>query len=93
MALKIDGYDIQNQAAGTYPFHLIGGLYALTATASWGGGNLALNILGPDGTTYVAVLPAITSNGFATLSLPKGAYQFVGTTATAIYAKIVSIPT
>lgn len=93
MALKIDGYDLQNKAAGTYLFHLLGGLYALTATATWGGGNLALNILGPDGSTYVPVLPAITSNGFATLSLPKGAYEFVGTTASAIYARIVSIPT
>lgn len=93
MALEKDGYDLPTHVPGTYTFRLLGGLYALTVVATWGGGNLVMNILGPDGTTYVAVLPAITSNGFAVLSLPKGAYEFVVTTATGVYAKIVSVPT
>lgn len=92
MSHQVDGFVISNEGAGSYAFTLLGGLYSLVATGTWGGGNLALEILGPDGSTYVSVLPAITASGYATLSLPKGAYKFVVTTATAVYAALLGIP-
>jgi hypothetical protein len=40
--------------------------------ATFGGGNMQLQLLGPDGTTWLGVGSAITANGFASLALVPG---------------------
>ncbi len=89
----VDGFTISNGGAATSKFPLHGGQYGLIAVATWGGGNLAFNMLAPDGVTYVPVLPAITANAYATIYLPRGSYEFIVTTATAVYANLLSIQT
>jgi len=82
-----------NHAAGTIgPFTVYGGYYQFSAKATWGGGNVQLNQLGADGTTYVANGAAITADGVQYVYLPPGSVQFVITTATASYGKLVRIP-
>lgn len=73
-------------------FRLLGGLYGIMVTATWGGGNLTLKGLCADGTTYVAVATAITADGYATAYLPAGTYKADITTATAMYLTIAPIP-
>ena len=57
------------------PFTLLGGLYAL-ALSSTTTVSATLEILQPDGSTFVAVAAAQTA-AFATYSLPPGTYQIV----------------
>ncbi|MDT5016569.1 MAG: hypothetical protein QOD39_2729 [Mycobacterium sp.] len=82
-----------NISATTAAFLLDGGLYAVTSKGTWGGGNLALQRLSSDGSTYVTCLTAFTADGYATVSLPPGSYKFAVTTATAVYVDIVAIAT
>lgn len=42
-----------NISASTSPFVLEGGLYAASAVATFGGGSIKLQMLGPDGSTYL----------------------------------------
>lgn len=72
-------------------FILRGGLYALTITATWGGGSATLQRLVPGTSTYVTVQTAFTADGFAAMNLPNGTYKLVIATATALSADIVSI--
>ncbi len=37
------------------PFPLLGGRYGISCKATFGGGDIILSILGPDGTTYVPI--------------------------------------
>lgn len=80
------------KSATVGPFNLSGGLYGVTAIATWGGGNATLQKLAADGSTYVTCLTAFTANGYATASLPPGIYQVSITTATAVGVDIVKIP-
>ena len=64
-----------------------GGRGVFTAVATWGGGNIALQYLGPDGSTWLAVGSALTANGLATFELPPGQIRAAVTTATASYAQ------
>ena len=80
-----------NISATTAAFGLKGGLYAVTAKGTWGGGNITLQRLAFDATTYVTCLTAITADGYATVSLPAGTYKVAVTTATAVYVDIVAI--
>lgn len=83
-----------NAAAGTSAtFELKGGAYAFLY-AGTGAGTVDLNILGPDGSTFVATdLTQITATtGYQTLTLPPGQYQVVIAGFTANYVKIVRIP-
>lgn len=73
-------------------FSLLGGLYGIMVTATWGGGNVTLKGLCADGTTYVAVATAISADGYATAYLPAGKYRLDITTATAMYLTISPIP-
>lgn len=70
---------------------LLGGVYAITVTASFGGGSVALQRYSGDGSTLVSVLPPFTSNGYGAISLPPGQYQLTITTATAVYAEVVKV--
>lgn len=71
-----------------------GGLGMLTMEATWGGGNVALQVLSPIG-TWIAVGTdtTMTVNGTAGFILPNGARIRVAiTTATAVFAYASLIP-
>jgi hypothetical protein len=88
------GIVFQNIGTGaTAPFTLDGGQFTGIATATWGGGNVALQILAADGVTYVTVA-AFTSAVTVrlTLLLPAGQYRFLVTTATAVYISLTNRP-
>lgn len=89
----IDSNRQSNIGAGsTAAFQLAGGTYHVSAIGTWGGGNLALEALGPDGTTYLPMITAISANGVAVVQLPQGQYRWTVTTATGVYARITRIP-
>jgi hypothetical protein len=64
----------------------------LSVEATFGGGNVQLQLLGPDGSTWLAVGRAITSNGFSSQALPPGQYRIAITTATGVFAALTSVP-
>lgn len=70
----------------------IGGMYGLTAHATWGGGSATLEILAADGSTYLTAATAISADGYATAYLPPGSYKLHIATATAVYFNICRIP-
>jgi hypothetical protein len=87
-----DGYLASNISATTGQFPLAGGRYALMASATWGGGSVTLDILGPDGTAWLVAATALIANGTALVDLPTGTYRFAVATATAVYASITRVP-
>jgi hypothetical protein len=82
-----------NIAATPASFSLRGGLYAVTAKGTWGGGSATLQRLAPDNATYVTVMAAFTVDGFATVNLVPGTYRLLIATATAVYLDIIAIAT
>jgi hypothetical protein len=83
------GVVFKNFSTTTAVFELIAaGLYSLCALATWGGGSVQLQIIGPDGATPIDVGAALTANGFTTFDLPQGQYQIAVTTATGVYAAL-----
>lgn len=80
-----------NISATPAAFTLMGGQYAVTIHAAWGGGSVTLQRRAADATTFVTVLTAFTADGFQTLDLPSGTYQLLVVTATGIYADITSV--
>jgi hypothetical protein len=68
---------LDNQSSNS--FVLAGGLYGATVVGTFSSTNAGLNKLGPDGATWVAAITPFTANGFATVYLPPGTYQAVGT--------------
>lgn len=63
-----------------------GGRGVFCATATWGGGSVTLQYLGPDGSTYVTAATALTANGLVSFELPPGRIRAAVVTATAVYA-------
>jgi hypothetical protein len=93
MATSTDAVSFSNISATTAAFSLRGGRYAVMANAT-GSGTMGLQMLSPDGSTFVAVHTAFAAvTGFATVDLPPGTYKFVLATFTAVYASICRIPT
>ena len=109
-----EAFLLKNAAAGTYavspqanqPNVLQGGWYELEWLATVGGGNLALQKLGPDGTTWevwpmtldtnaltTAPVTSLTAAGGAKFWAPPGQYRIVITTSTANYVSVCRIPT
>jgi hypothetical protein len=87
------GAVFKNISATTASFNLQGGRYAAVVVATWGGGNVALNVLAADGVTWVPVVTAWTANAFnGGLALPAGLYQVAVTTATAVYLSLTGLP-
>jgi hypothetical protein len=82
-----------NINATTAAFGLKGGNYALVVSASFGGGNIQLQILSLDGVTWINMGAPITAASVVNLSLPSGSYRLAITTATAVYASLTSVPT
>jgi hypothetical protein len=73
-------------------FQLEGGYYILSASATWGGGSVTLQIVGPDGSTLISTALTLTANGQVGGYLPPGTYQITVTTSTAVYAVVQSVP-
>ncbi len=80
------------QAAGTLgPYPILGGEYAMACVADFsGGGDVAIQILGPNGTTYVQVKD-FTANGEDTIFLPPGLVKVVVTTAKTANVNLIPI--
>jgi hypothetical protein len=85
-----NGFTVKNASATQGPFALLGGKYVFTASAIFGGGTVALSILGPDGATYITV-KSFSAAGTQTLDLPPGEYQVTIATATAVYAGVIPV--
>lgn len=82
------------------------GDYLVEVVATFGGGSVELQKLGPDASTYISltapfnnagteadlVIGKFSAAGAKVLRLPPGSYQFTVTTATAVYARISRIP-
>lgn len=82
----------ENIAATTAAFPLQGGRVQISAVATWGGGNVVLQQIGPDGSTWLPLHVAIEANGVATADVPPGQFRLAVTTATGVYASIASVP-
>jgi hypothetical protein len=93
MSTATQSFQFSNIAATTAGFFVRGGTYGLSVEATFGGGNVQLQLLGPDGSTWLNVGSAVTANGFASQALPPGQYRLAVTTATAVYAALTSVPT
>jgi hypothetical protein len=75
------------------PFVLLGGKYLFFAGAA--GTSNTLNMLLPDGSTYIAVGTSTTfstSAGSAPIDLPPGTYEIVVVSASAVAGGLVKIP-
>lgn len=82
-------------ASASVSFVLTGGIYVLAAIATWGGGNVELQKLGPDGVTYLSFNTAakLTANGMtAPIYVPPGQYRLTVTTATGVYTDLSRVP-
>ena len=90
MATATDFAKFSNISATTALFTLRGGLYAVAVHATFGGGSVKLQTLLPDGATVLSVSAGtdFTADGYNTVNLPPGQYQFTITTATAVFVKI-----
>jgi len=84
--------NFSNIAATTAAFALLGGKYALTVTATFGGGNVQLQILSLDGSTWLNVGSSVTTAGVSTNDIPAGQYRLSITTATAVFASVSRVP-
>lgn len=97
-ALYINSVDQSPYGAGLgvdYP----GGIGKLMASATFGGGSIALQMLGPDGSTWLpvdqyaqATAASLTAAGMVTFIAPAGRIRALITTATAVYATITGCP-
>ena len=87
-----ESHIFSNIAATTGAFTLYGGKYGLNVSATFGGGNVQLETLSADGSTWISVGSSITTNGYSTFDLVPGQYKIAITTATAVYAALTTIP-
>ena len=62
-----------------------GGRGVFAAVATFGGGSVRLQLLGPDGSTWIDVA-TLTAAGVTAFELPPGRIRAAVTTATAVYA-------
>lgn len=81
-----------NISVDTSEFTLYGGKYLISVVATFGGGNVVMEMLAGDNVTYLPVHAAITANGLVAVDLPPGRYRFNLTTATAVYSIVTRIP-
>lgn len=82
-----------NIAATTAAFELRGGRYDLLVIGATFG-TVDLQMQGPDGTTFISVLPAaFAATGIKQqLDLPPGQYKVVIAGATGVYAVVARVP-
>jgi hypothetical protein len=91
MPTATQSVQFSNIAATTAGFSIYGGSFGFSVVATFGGGNVVLQLLGPDQTTWLNAATALTANGFQSLTLPPGIYRIAITTATAVYAALTSV--
>jgi hypothetical protein len=94
MTTAVDAKSFSNIAATTPPFFLKGGDYMVAAIATFGGGSVELQALGPDQATFLSLPTALklTANGMISGFLAPGQYKFVIVTATAVFCSVAGIP-
>ena len=71
-----DAKSFSNIGATTAPFTLAGGRYGV-AVIGLTFGTVTLEVLGPDGTTYLTALTAFSANGIQVADLSSGTYKVV----------------
>jgi hypothetical protein len=87
-----DGFKFTEASATQGPFAILGGLYAFMAGASWNdSGTVTLQILMPDGTTYVDVHEPFAADGYTTFDLPAGTVQVAIETASSVQAALLPV--
>ena len=93
MSTATESKTFSNISATTAQFLLKGGRYAIAALATFGGGSVKFQALGPDGATFISVSSAtdFTAAGDATVDIPPGQCRFTIATASAVYASATSI--
>lgn len=80
-------------SADSSSFSLAGGVYAFAVKATWGGGSADLQMLMPDGSSYLSVLAApFTADGDTILDMPSGTYKVAIATATAVQGGVWPVP-
>lgn len=94
MTTPVDAQSFTNISANTAAFPLKGGYYMVSAVATFGGGNVELQALGPDGSTWLSAPTPLklTAAGMIAGYLPPGQYRFTITTATAVYCSAAGVP-
>jgi hypothetical protein len=70
-----DAHGESNLAATGNAFTLKGGTYQVSVVATFGGGSVTLQRLGPDGSTYLPALTAFSASGVANATLARGTYK------------------
>ena len=81
-------------AAGASPvFPLSGGRYQFAVpTATFGGGNIAVQMLACDGVTWLPVTVALSAVGMNVFETAAGSFRFFSVTATVFTASVARIP-
>lgn len=82
-------------AGATDEFQLQGGVYNVHAVAAaWGGGNANVQMLGPDGATWLDHFASgIAANGIKEAAyFAPGTYRVNVTTTNSVYINIVRVP-
>jgi hypothetical protein len=95
MSDPVDSKEFSNIAATTAVFTLNGGAYMTAVVATFGGGSVDLQALGPDQSTWLPLPTAVHFTAAGTAGptyLPPGQYRFLVTTATAVYASVAGVP-
>lgn len=87
-----DGFTFTDASADVGPYYVLGGRYAFAASATWGGGSATIQVLMPDGTTYVSIAVALTADGSQLVDLAPGMYKIAIATATAVMGYFVRVP-
>lgn len=81
-----------NLAATSSVFTVNGGKFSLDISGTWGSGNAQVELLGPDGSTWLNVGSSVTANIVQTLDLPSGQFRVAITSgATAVYFALTRI--
>lgn len=82
-----------NAGAGTSAAKIwAGGRGMLSAEASWGGGNIKLQMKCPNGTYADVPSSTLSANGHLFVDLPQGEVVCVAATGSAFYVSLVHIP-
>ena len=77
---------LSNGSATSGDFLWPGGRGAFVVNATFGIGSVTLQMLGPNGTTYVNAAAALTADGMVAFELPQCRIRAFVASATAIYA-------
>jgi hypothetical protein len=87
-----NGFLVQGASTTQTGFNLVGGRYAVLFIGT-GTGSAGLSVLGPDGSSYIAITAATFSatNGFAVVDLPSGLYQVTISTFTNVNFSVTPI--